>query len=426
VRKAQANRYVWTPRASTLRHSKKPKLLLLTSSFPGSPGDETCGYIRDFARSLATYFDITILAPPHRSKSVWPLDVFMLKRSASLWPKAIDPFNAGEDLNGLASASMLTKLVALVSLVCFFAHSLVLALRTDAICSHWMLPSGVVGAVISRLLGKPHVVVEHSGGVHLLIRMRGGWRITRFIIRGSSRVITVSVDLKEKLVALNPDAANKVSVIPMGTAVPAQPAATPANRSPRTILFIGRLTEIKGLEVLLDAMSGLENVRLIVAGDGERREPLEELARAGNVSAQFVGRINADERSRLLSECEALVIPSHQLSDGRTEGAPVVCLEAMAAGRVVIASRVGGLAEAIVDGENGLLFEPGNHLKLKDKLLLVLSDDSLRSRLSENARRTAAAYDWTLIGSRYGTIINRALRTHDATGNRRIEVSNIN
>ena len=409
-----------------MKHNGKPALLVLTSSFPCSPDDETCGYIRDFARSLSVQFDVTVLAPPDRRAIQWPHDSFTLTRARSVLPLRLDPFEAGDDLNHVASGSLLAKLAALVSLFCFFARALALALRADLVCSHWMVPSGLAGAVICRLLRKPHVVVEHSGALHLLRRIHGGGTIARFIVTGSNRIVTVSADLERKLIALCPDARTKVEVMPMGVRVCSPHRETiPIEPSTHTIVFVGRLTEIKGLDVLLKAMSGLKSLDLIVAGDGECRAELEGLALALSVNASFVGRIGALERGRLLSTCDALVIPSRVFDDGRTEGTPVVCLEAMAAGRLVIASRVGGLAEVIADGENGLLFEQGDDLMLREKLSLVLSDDSLRSKIGKNARRSAAGYDWARIGSRYSAIIKSALRKNNAIV-RRIEARSIN
>lgn len=356
-----------------------------------------------------------MLAPPDRRAVGWPSDAFTLTRSKSTLPFIRDPFQAGDDLNDLISKSPLARLAALVSVFCFFAHAVALALRADAICSNWMLPSGLVGALISRAFGKRHVVVEHSGALHLLTRMRGGRRIARFIVAGSDRIVTVSGDLKRKLVELCPEAANKVEVTPMGINVPSRDEKIPAELNPQahagpTVLFIGRLTEIKGLGVLLKAMEGLDGLRLIVAGDGKTRDEHQRMARQLSLNARFIGRVDALERQRLLSECDAVVIPSIVLADGRTEGTPVVCLEAMAAGRVIIASRVGGLAEVISDGENGLLFEQGDHRMLKRKLMLALSDDSLRRRISENAQHTAAAYDWTRIGLRFANVIRGPLK----------------
>lgn len=410
-----------------MKHKGKPTLLLLTSSFPSSPNDQTCGYIRDFARSISADFEVLVLAPPGCSAVPWPRDTFTLTRSRSLLPRRFDPFDAGKDLNHLTSASLLTKLATLISLFCFLISAFVMAFRANAICSHWMVPSGLVGALISRFLRKPHIIVEHSGALHLLSRTGGGKPIARFIIASSDRVITVSSDLKRKLVALCHEAIAKVDVIPMGVTIPHGPYvdAAASNKSTRTVLFIGRLTAIKGLDVLLKAMSGLDGLRLIVAGDGESRGELENLARSLSVHARFVGRIAAADRDHLLATCDVVVIPSRVLADGRTEGTPVSCLEAMAAGRAVIASRAGGLAEAIVDGENGLLFDPEDYGLLKEKLVLVLNDERLRLKLGDNARRSGSAYDWARIGPRYRQLINSVLRNNDVTENRRIEASNI-
>jgi glycosyltransferase involved in cell wall biosynthesis len=391
--------------------------LLLTSSFPSSPLDETCGYIRDFARSLSREFNVTVLAPPDRSAVEWPVDWFMLARSRSVLSPRIDPFQAGADLNRLASGTPAAKLAAIVSLFSFLGHAFVLGLRADAICSHWMVPSGLVGALVSRVLGKPHVAVEHSGAVHLLARMRGGRAVARLIVAGSDRIVTVSADLKRKLIRLCPDAAARIEVIPMGVNVQSGAMTTTTKElgdrfgavAARTILFLGRLTEIKGLDVLLKAMQGLEDLQLIVAGDGELRQDLESMAQKLAVNASFIGRVDGPAREMLLSGCDAVVIPSRELVDGRTEGTPVVCLEAMAAGRLVIASRVGGLADVIVDRENGLLFEPGDDRMLREKLLLALGSDSLRRKLCENARRAAEAYDWSRIGVQFSTIIRKPL-----------------
>jgi glycosyltransferase involved in cell wall biosynthesis len=231
--------------------------------------------------------------------------------------------------------------------------------------------------------------------------------------------------LRQKLIGLSPRAKTSVAVIPMGISAYSPAEALSTNSKPRTILFIGRLIEIKGVDVLLRAMEGLSNSRLVVAGEGHRSDELKRLARSLSVDARFVGRIGAPDRQRLLSACDAVVIPSRVLSDGRTEGTPVVCLEAMAAGRAVIASRVGGLAEVIDDGENGLLFEQGDHLMLKEKLALVLSDDRLRLELAENAQRFAAAFEWSRIGSRYSRIIKNAVKDNDVIGNKGIQTAGI-
>jgi glycosyltransferase involved in cell wall biosynthesis len=186
----------------------------------------------------------------------------------------------------------------------------------------------------------------------------------------------------------------------------------------RTILFIGRLTEIKGLEVLFRAACG-EDWRLLIAGDGPGRQHLQNLAGMLKIDACFTGQVDRSGRERLLALAGAVVIPSIVLPDGRTEGTPVVCLESLAAGRPVIASRVGGLPEIITDGENGLLVEPGDPNALRETLKLVLSDRSIQQRLKSAARQSALRFDWRRVGLRFAEIIKGSLRNDQDIDGRR-------
>lgn len=382
---------------------------------------------------MSAYFEVEVLAPPDRRAEEWPADLFKLTRARRVLPRSLDPFQATADLNELANASLVMKLYSLPSLLSFVCRAFVMSLRADVICSHWLVPSGLIGSIASRILGKPHVAIEHSGALHLLAESWLGRGIARFISDGSDRVVVVSSELKRKLNKMSPGVGVKTEVIPMGCLAisgkgvpPCAPllheASTGVTRgahgatalqahtdSTRTVLFVGRLIEIKGVDLLLAAMKGMKDVQLIVAGDGELRRDLEARARELSVAARFVGKVGAPEREALLSSCDVVVIPSRVLAGGRSEGTPVICLEAMAAGRVVVAARTGGLPDVIVDDENGLLFEPGDHCSLREKLLLALKDEDLRRRISANARRSAQAYDSSLIGERFNQILTSAL-----------------
>jgi glycosyltransferase involved in cell wall biosynthesis len=133
--------------------------------------------------------------------------------------------------------------------------------------------------------------------------------------------------------------------------------------------------------------------------------------RAAGLSTKpsFLGQVGAEERAALLAGCDFVVIPSIILPGGRAEGTPVVCLESLAAGLPVIASRSGGLADVIVDGFNGLLFEPGNCKELASAIRRLIDDPLLRNRLSANARLTAREYDWEAISSKYSRSIMSVL-----------------
>lgn len=151
------------------------------------------------------------------------------------------------------------------------------------------------------------------------------------------------------------------------------------------LLFVGRLRIRKGVEVALEAVARLASeghpTRLLVAGEGEHRARLE--ARAAELGldgsrVRFLGRASAGQVRWLLRGAAALVVPSTY------EGMPLVVLEAMAAGRPVVASRVSGIPEVVVDGETGWLVPAEDPPALADSLARLLADQA------EGARRGAA------------------------------------
>ena len=142
------------------------------------------------------------------------------------------------------------------------------------------------------------------------------------------------------------------------------------------LLCLARLHARKGIDVLLRALARLPaKPRLWIAGDGPERGSLEALARETGVDScvRFLGM--RSDAADLLAACDVFVVPS------RSEGLGVVALEAMAAGRPVVASAVGGLAHAVVEGRTGLLVSPEDPVALADALERVLEDRALRESL---------------------------------------------
>jgi glycosyltransferase involved in cell wall biosynthesis len=157
---------------------------------------------------------------------------------------------------------------------------------------------------------------------------------------------------------------------------------------PGYLLFVGRLRIRKGVEVLLEALRDLRRARpgarLLIAGDGEHREALErkaaELGLPGD-AAVFLGRCGAPRVRALLAGAAALVVPSTY------EGMPLVVLEAMEAGLPVVASRVSGIPEVVVDGGTGWLVPPEDPRRLTAALGEALGDPAEARRRGEAGRR---------------------------------------
>ena len=156
------------------------------------------------------------------------------------------------------------------------------------------------------------------------------------------------------------------------------------SRPSNVILYVGRLSMEKSLETLLYATNFLYqnngDANLLIVGDGPEREKLETLATELGIRnrIQFLG-VRSDI-PELLRMADVLVLPS------RIEGFPMVILEGMASGTVVVAANVGAIPE-VVNEKTGLVFNPGDHIELAAQLHKVLNDKELADRLRENARK---------------------------------------
>jgi glycosyltransferase involved in cell wall biosynthesis len=180
-----------------------------------------------------------------------------------------------------------------------------------------------------------------------------------------------------------------VSVIPHG--VPIR-EARPKLQSPPTVLFVGRLVQVKGVDVLLRAfalvLKHIPDARLLIAGDGPERTSLKELARNLEIGEAlvFLGHVPHAAVDRLLDATWVQSVPSRW-----AEPFGIVAAEAMMAGVAVIASRSGGLTEIVRDADTGFLTTPGEVAPLANALARLLGDRELAERMGGSARQRALA-----------------------------------
>lgn len=188
----------------------------------------------------------------------------------------------------------------------------------------------------------------------------------------------------------------KVFIIPNGVDVRKFRPDLAKEREDFTVLYVGRLINQKGVDTLIRAMKDV-NGELWIIGRGPKRKKLENLAKKLGIGekVKFLGFVPDDVLPEYMCKCHVLVLPS------RWEPFGMVLLEAMACGRPVIGSRVGGIPEIIKDGENGFLFEPLDHRELAMKLELLREDEGLRKKLGANARRSVEeGYSWEIVVER--------------------------
>jgi len=150
----------------------------------------------------------------------------------------------------------------------------------------------------------------------------------------------------------------------------------------KKLLFVGRLSEEKGIRFLLEAWLNMRDVPLRIVGDGPLRHELEAFVHSHNLPVEFLGFLDRSALLTVLRRGRALVFPSLWF-----EGMPMTLLEAMAVGTPVIASRIGGMPEIIQHGSNGLLFDAGNAEQLQACVRRLRADQQLQIVLSHAARR---------------------------------------
>lgn len=231
----------------------------------------------------------------------------------------------------------------------------------------------------------------------------------RRTLRRADAVTNISRYMRERALAIEPECQPHLHDIPNGVdlqsmrAAPLDAAANPFPALAGTpfALFLGRFHPRKGIDVLIRAFSKVDpssNFRLVIAGRGREEEALKELAIGSPRSERinFVGPVSGVAKQWLLQNAAFVVAPTRTW-----EGMPVVLLEALACGRPVIGTRVGGIVDLITDDYNGLLVKADDAEELAAALKRLIADPALQERYSRGAAESVGRYDWSIVGRQY-------------------------
>jgi len=277
-----------------------------------------------------------------------------------------------------------------------------------------------LGGIAAWLAGTPSVVRRRMDGP-----VRRTWKNRLVYGAFSDAVVAISHPVARCLVDGGVDR-ERVRVV--HSSVRSSDLATGERATTRTelgladgelcVLTLASLVERKGIDVLLDAFAGLApelrgRTRLIVAGEGPEGGPLRRRAEERGLAPRVAWLGRRDDTADLLAAADVFVLASRQ------EGLGVAALEAMAAGLPVVATRVGGLGEAVVDGETGLLVKPDDAGGLGAALERMLGDPELRESCGRaGRRRVRERYDAAAMVAAYEELYGEVLARRDAGGRR--------
>jgi glycosyltransferase involved in cell wall biosynthesis len=248
--------------------------------------------------------------------------------------------------------------------------------------------SAVPGRHLARALAIPLLLTYHGMDITVRAHTSAEMRRRHQAFASADRVIAVSEYIAE-MVRSAGCPAHKVVVHYIGVDTRRFSPGS-ESPSPTRVLFVGRLVAKKGAIHLIRAMRevcrAIPAAELVIAGDGNLRVVLEQEAAALDVPARFLGVQTPEQVRDLMRSAAVLAGPSIADARGNTEGLPMAFIEAQACGLPVVVAMSGGAAEGVVDGETGLLFEPGDEAALARHLVTLLSDAALRARVRQAAR----------------------------------------
>jgi len=391
------------------------KICFIASSYPRHETDGSARFIRSMAEALVEVghtVDIVIPYCADLRLTPGPIRVFPFRY---IWPDRLaimgyaEAMESDQRLRGLAYVLAPAFALAEARQVARL-HS---RYRYDIIHANWVIPNGAVAAFVAARIRRPLVVSLHGSDIffarqHAALGALAGWTF-----RHAAAVTACSPELRADAIALGADP-DTLRLVPWG-ADPQRFAVTPATRDcmraelglrpdQLVLLSLGRLVKKKGIEYLIQALPDIVRVApdtvCLVAGSGPEAGPLAQLATELGVARhlQFLGAIPWPETPALYAAADIFVAPSIHDERGNVDGLPSTILEAMAAGRPVIASEIAGIGLAVADGVHGLLTPERDVEALARAALALIQDSELRGRFGANGReRVRRELNWATV-----------------------------
>jgi glycosyltransferase involved in cell wall biosynthesis len=234
--------------------------------------------------------------------------------------------------------------------------------RFDVVLGTWAYPDGAAAVALAALAGVPAVVKLHGSDMNLIAKMPGPQRVLRWTLPRAARVVAVSRALADEAQALGV-APERVAIVMNGVDPtlfrPGDRAGARAQlglpAAAKILLYVGNLKELKGvldLAAAFEAAARDESIHLAMVGGGEQKAAIDALAAKLPGRVTVAGARPLAEIPTWMAACDALVLASHH------EGTPNVVLEALASGRRVVATRVGGVPDLITSATLGELVPP--------------------------------------------------------------------
>ena len=236
-----------------------------------------------------------------------------------------------------------------------------------------------------------------SPSLRRYIKLKINPYLEKRMLKRASHIIVLSPHVKEYF----SDLKSKITVIPNGVDFEEiQNSGQKRDIAHPSIFFAGRLEKVKGVNILLRAIPHIKrlipDVKVYIAGSGSEENKLKNLVKELNLTenVRFLGFISGDAKWSYYKSIDLCVVPSINEAFGLSS------LEAMACGKPVVASNVGGIPYVVENGKTGLLFECGNIDDLAEKIIALLQNKELREKMEKAGQERAKEFSWDKITDR--------------------------
>ena len=368
------------------------RVLVLTTSYPLRPASSSGVFVRRLVEALSAHAEMRVLCPAGASAELDDggsrVTLQPFRYAPRGWQRlAQEP---GGVLPAIRARPALLLLLPFFLLA--FSWGLVRAARrVDVIHANWAI-TGALAAMLRPLHRRPVVLTLRGDDVTVARRSGIHRRLLHASVGHARAVVCVADSMARNLEAEIPGCASKVSVVLNGVGSEFRPAEAPL-AVPARIVFVGSLIPRKGADVLLRAFARMRDSDAVLrfVGDGPERESLEALGRSLGVCGrlEFSGQVAPEQVAEHLAASTLFVLPSY------SEGRPNVLLEAMAGGVPVVASRIDGVIDTVVEGEHAWLFGAGDVDALTTALDDAMARPDERRRRALAARRHVDVSGWT-------------------------------
>jgi glycosyltransferase involved in cell wall biosynthesis len=397
------------------------RLLTVTHSHPTYPGDATAPFIAEIVSALARRgHELDVVLPHHPDFAFSDGAGIRYLPYRYLPTDRLGPWGYGGTLSGSSGFSSRAALLfpAVAVALRRTVAQLLAAGDYSAVHAHWALPNGWLSAAPAARRSVPLVVSLHGSDVAVAEKNAVLGSMARRTFKAAGGVTACSEDLTQRAIALGATATSTRTIhygVDVDSFAPKAPDEGLRERlgavdgSPLLIVAVGRLVEKKGFRYLIDAAGRVDGAHVAIVGDGPLRPELESQARASRASVTLVGGLDHAGVAAALAAADVVAVPSVVDGSGNVDGLPNTLLEALAAGRAVVASAIAGIPEVVTDDVNGLLAPQKDVEALAEALGRLRDQPELRSRLGAEARRRALReLDWNVTAEAFEDVFASA------------------